>query len=99
IGFSQTNRINNLRKNDDSSVYSEDEYVVEKILDKRYNSKTKKTEYLIKWKGYNNPSDNTWEPEENCVCQFLISSSNIACHYLRRFPSNNVGFFSKKTRE
>lgn len=57
---------------DDSSVYSEDEYVVEKILDKRYNSKTKKTEYLIKWKGYNNPSDNTWEPEENCVCQFCL---------------------------
>ncbi|MFH4976777.1 hypothetical protein AB6A40_003486 [Gnathostoma spinigerum] len=42
-----------------------EEYVVEKVLGKRFNSKTGKTEYLIKWRDYDD-EDNTWEPEENC---------------------------------
>ena len=42
------------------------QYVVEKILDKRIITKGK-VEYYIKWKGYDDPSDNTWEPIENCV--------------------------------
>lgn len=43
-----------------------EEYVVEKILDKRYNRKKKRVEYLIKWTGYDSESENTWEPIENC---------------------------------
>lgn len=40
-------------------------YIVEKILDKRVRGG--KTEYFIKWENYDDPSDNTWEPAENCV--------------------------------
>ena len=36
---------------------------VEAILDKR--EKGKKTEYLVKWKDYDQPSDNTWETAKN----------------------------------
>ena len=43
---------------------NEDEFIVEKILDKR-NAKKGKVEYLIKWKNYDNPEDNTWEPVDN----------------------------------
>jgi hypothetical protein len=40
------------------------EFVVEKILEVRGDRKGKRKdlEFLVKWKGYNDPEDNTWEP-------------------------------------
>jgi len=57
---------------DDESGEEEGEevYVVESILDKRV--RRGEIEYLIKWKGYDNPEDNTWEPKGNCHCPDLI---------------------------
>ena len=42
----------------------EDDYEVEKIMDKRV-AKKGKVEYLVKWKNFDDPVDYTWEPENN----------------------------------
>uniref|UniRef100_A0AC34Q3X9 Chromo domain-containing protein n=1 Tax=Panagrolaimus sp. JU765 TaxID=591449 RepID=A0AC34Q3X9_9BILA len=48
-----------------------DIFTVEKILDKREKNDGS-VEYLIKWKGYDDPKDDTWEPADNCKCPKLI---------------------------
>ena len=42
----------------------EDDYEVEKILEKR-TAKKGKVEYLVKWKNFDDPVDYTWEPANN----------------------------------
>jgi len=42
----------------------EAEYEVEKVLEKR-TKKGGKVEYLVKWRGFEDPDENTWEPADN----------------------------------
>ncbi|KAK0419583.1 hypothetical protein QR680_014219 [Steinernema hermaphroditum] len=57
-------------QSDEAEGLEAEEYIVEAIVSSR--KKGRKTEYLIKWKNYPS-SDNTWEPEENCMqCTELI---------------------------
>ena len=45
---------------------------MEKLLDVRGGSGGKPREYLVKWEGYEDPRDNTWEPVENILCGNLV---------------------------
>jgi len=54
----------------DKNSEVEEEYEVQKIVDKR-TKKNGKVEYLIKWKDWGNEA-NTWEPKENLQCHDLI---------------------------
>ena len=46
---------------------SEEEYEVESIVNKRL--RKGKAEYLVKWKGWEDPDDNTWEPIAHLDCK------------------------------
>ncbi len=59
------------RSDDEEEVEPVEDYVVEKVVDKR-NVKGK-IQYLLKWKGYPD-EENTWEPSENLDCEELISA-------------------------
>ncbi|XP_015595728.1 uncharacterized protein LOC107267989 isoform X2 [Cephus cinctus] len=51
---------------------SDEEYVVEKILAKRFNPKKRCSEYLLKWEGFPH-EHNTWEPAEDMgTCKHLL---------------------------
>lgn len=64
---------------DDEDEDDEDEpvYEVEKILDHRMYKNKGKFEYLVKWVGYDDPSDNTWEPEVSTLPECLRWSNCI----------------------
>ena len=49
-----------------------EEYEVQTIVSKRL--RKGKAEYLVKWKGWEDPDDNTWEPIGNLECHELIEA-------------------------
>ena len=55
----------------DQSNNGEEMFCVERIIDKQYDFDGK-VNYLIKWKGYDDHKDNTWEPINNLNCDYLI---------------------------
>lgn len=59
------------------------EYEVAAILDSRRDGRRRKSpvRYLVKWEGYDNPTDNTWEPAEN-----LVHSWDLVEDFHKRYP-------------
>lgn len=68
--FLPARTMGNNKKSTDSGS-EEEEYSVEKVVNKRV-LKNGKVEYLLKWKGYPE-EENTWEPVENLDCPALIA--------------------------
>ena len=49
----------------------EDEYIVEKIITKKFNNRTSQYEFLVKWKDYSDKF-NTWELSSNIPDNKLV---------------------------
>lgn len=64
---------NRKRKAREIEQQEEEVFSVEKIVCKQVVGG--KTQYLLKWKGYDS-DENTWEPEENLDCQDLLDEFN-----------------------
>ena len=61
----------------------EGEYIVEKILSIKWDDYDDCVKFLIKWEGYEDPSDNTWEPEKNLKCPNLLREWRVRISDLR----------------
>lgn len=83
----------------DKQNTQEEDYIVEKVVNKRIGSNGK-TEYLLKWKGW---SEETWEPKENLNCNKLIedyeNSNKNKIQTGRTFSSNRMKTLFKKNRK
>ncbi|XP_043525404.1 flocculation protein FLO11 isoform X2 [Frieseomelitta varia] len=65
-------KIKSNKAGDDDRDSSDEEYIVEKILAKRFNPKKRCSEYLLKWEGFGH-EHNRWEPAEHvATCKHLL---------------------------
>ena len=77
-----------------SDENEEDEYEVELIIDKRVVNGG--TEYLVKWKGWENDGDQTWEPQENLngseklIKQFEVGSKTYKTKLKKQSAEDGV---------
>lgn len=60
-------------------VQNEEHFEVESILDSRYYRR--QLQYLVAWKGYDDPSENTWEPVSN-----LWNANEARADFHARYP-------------
>jgi hypothetical protein len=58
-------------------VDGEEEYLIERIDDMRFNKRRRRFEYLVRWSGYDEP---TWEPVEN------IEETHAVDSFHNRYP-------------
>ena len=73
----KTRRLQEVKANEGE----DEEYEVELILDRRETTETK--EYLVKWKGWEDTEDRTWEPEQHL---------KGAAQLVRKFERNRIRY-------
>merc|ERR1711935_148591 len=81
-----------------NAVQDVDEFEVEKIIDKKVDNG--KTLFLVKWKGWEDPQDFTWEPKSNLKgSEKLIKEFEKTLTSKKKDPVSPKGKVSSKKRE
>lgn len=74
-----------------SGSETSEDYVVEKIVERREYAISGVVEYCLKWKGYDS-KENTWEPETNLVdCPDLLEEFNEKARQAKQARDLNSG--------
>merc|ERR1712025_907094 len=95
-GFKEKKKKGELKS--DEVIDDEAEFEIEKIIDKRIRNGI--TEFLVKWKGWDNEEGQTWEPEDNLKgSEKLIKKFEVAESKLLMIKKKVTSDKAKKTKE
>lgn len=79
--------MNRKQKTKKQRLDDDDVYTAEMLLDRR-KKKNGPVEYLVKWKGWDKPSDNSWEPEQN-----ILDKSKFILHLFKSIIKQLINNF------
>lgn len=97
-------RLSSSSSSEEDGADADEDFEIEALLGRRKCNKDGGWEYLVKWKGYDDPKDNTWEPEEGLMevsagcCREWFGLHKFAFRMLQRLCRSSRRSTATRTR-